>query len=271
MYKNYQIKIIKNDKHLPKESESDESDYEYLYDDELQILSESGEILFNLKGYEFKKYEIVDKYLILDIDDGHKFTLDTLFIDLDNFMIYYEMFEYNKRFYNISYDKIDKKIILYTSHPKNDMKFDIEYFFVNRDKIIDRYEYQRHQFDTTKDTMLKAIFDMFEKNVDNNSQIKIDGFTYGMSCIDIDIFKNILRDYTKTIERQLFEVLFGHTEKYNHRIYDIDLTIHYKDNNFDKNFRILLECKNKEPIHIGGRDIYYGYYDSEAKLKLVSE
>ena len=33
------VKIIKNDKHLPKESESDESDYEYLYDDELQILS----------------------------------------------------------------------------------------------------------------------------------------------------------------------------------------------------------------------------------------
>ena len=69
MYKNYQIKIIKNDKKITTESES-ESDYEYLYDDELQILNESGEILFNMKGYEFKSYEFVENYLILDIDEG---------------------------------------------------------------------------------------------------------------------------------------------------------------------------------------------------------
>ncbi len=88
MYKNYQIKIIKNDKPLPKESESDESDYEYLYDDELQILSEANELLFNLKGYEFKSYLNDGKYLIIDIDEGHKFSLNYIFLNLDTFKIY---------------------------------------------------------------------------------------------------------------------------------------------------------------------------------------
>jgi hypothetical protein len=100
MYNNYQIKIIKNDKPLLKESESDESDesdYEYLYDDELQILSESGEILFNLKGYEFKTYINDGKYLIIDIDEGHKFTLDRLFINLETFKINHQMFDYKKK------------------------------------------------------------------------------------------------------------------------------------------------------------------------------
>ena len=270
MYNNYQIKIIKNDKPLPKESESDESDYEYLYDDELQILSDSGEILFNLKGYEFKSYINNGKILIIHIDEGHKFSHHMMFINLDTFKYYCEIFFHNKQCYRINYIESDKKIILYSAHPKNDIKFDIEYFFDNIDKIIDDYEYDRHQFDSTKDTLLKGIFDMFGKNVDNNSQIKIDGLTYGMTNHDIELFKNISRDRTKTIERQLFEVLFGHTEKNGHKIYDIDLTIHYKDNNSDKNFRIILECKDKEPIDVFGRCItFYGYYDANAKLKLI--
>ena len=264
MYKNYQVRIIKNKSILDEE----DSDYEYLYDDELQILSESGEFLFNLKGYEFKKYEIVDNYLIVDIDEGHKFTLDNIFINLDTFIIYYQIIKYKERYYRINFDKIDKKIIFEFNNKYNN-KYDIKYFFENSDKIIDDYEYERHKFDTTTDTLLKSIFDLFGKNVDNNSQIKIDGLTYGMSNNDIGLFKNILRVHTKTIERQLFEVLFGHTEKFGHKIYDIDLTIYYKDNNNDKKIRILLECKDKEPIHIGERDVYYGYYDPNAKLKLI--
>lgn len=71
MYKNYQIKIIKNDKKITTDSDS-ESDYEYLYDDELQIFNESNIMLYNLKGYEFKSYEINNNYLILDIDESMK-------------------------------------------------------------------------------------------------------------------------------------------------------------------------------------------------------
>ena len=262
---NYKVKIIKNDKPLLKESESDDSDYEYLYDDELQILSESGECLFNLKGYEFKNYEIVDNYLIVDVDEGHKFTLHNIFINLDTFIIYYQIFKYKERYYRINFDKIDKKIIFEFNN-----KYDIKYFFENSNKIIDEYEYDRHQFDTTKDTLLKSIFDLFGKNVDNNSQIKIDGFTYGMNCHDIVKFKNVLRNKEITIERQLFEVLFVHTLQYNHKIYDIDLTIYYKDNNSDKKIRILLECKDKEPINLYDTTIiYYGYYNPDAKLKLI--
>jgi hypothetical protein len=261
---NYQVKIITNDKPLLKESEPDDSDYEYLYDDELQILSESGEFLFNLKGYRFKNYEIVDNYLIVDIDEGHKFTLDNIFINLDTFIIYYQIIKYKERYYRINFDKIDKKIIFEFNN-----KYDIKYFFENSDKIMDEYEYDRHKFDTTQDTLLKSIFDLFGKNVDNNSQIKIDGLTYGMSNNDIKLFKNIIRVHTKTIERQLFEVLFGNAEKFGHKSYDIDLTIYYKDNGCDKNFKIVLECKDKELIHIGERDVYYGYYDSHAKLKLI--
>jgi len=71
MYKNYQIKIIKNNKKITTDSDS-ESDYEYLYDDELQIFNESNIMLYNLKGYEFKSYEINNNYLILDIDESMK-------------------------------------------------------------------------------------------------------------------------------------------------------------------------------------------------------
>jgi len=60
-----------------------ESDYEYLYDDELQIFNESNIMLYNLKGYEFKSYETNNNYLILDIDEGHKFSEKILIINLD--------------------------------------------------------------------------------------------------------------------------------------------------------------------------------------------
>jgi hypothetical protein len=258
----YSIKIIKNDIPIIKDSESDESDYEYMYNDELQILSETNKILFNLKGYEFKSYECIDKYLILDIDEGHKFTQNKLYIDLDNFKIYYQIYYYKNRCYTINYDKINKNIIF------KDKNYDVIYFFDNINNIIDDYEYLLHNFDTTKDSLLKSLFDMFNKNVDNNSQIKIDGFTYGMMH-DIGYFKNILRDNSITIEKQLFKVLFGHIDKIIHKIYDINLTIFYKDNNIDKNFRIILECKDKVPTKIGDNIIYYGYYDENAKLKLI--
>jgi len=63
--------------------------------------------------------------------------------------------------------------------------------------------------------------------VDNNCQIKIDGFTYGMSCHDINVFKSILRDHGKSLERQLMETVFDHAIKYGHKLYDLDLTIFY--------------------------------------------
>jgi len=269
MYKNLQVKIINNDIKIPKESESDESDYEYLYDDELQIISESGEILFIRKGYEFKSYENVGKYLIVDIDEGHKFSERIMFINLDTFKIYYQLIYHNNKYHRIGYDKSDKKIIFYASHPKNDTQYDIEYFFDNIDEIIKNYEWNRHQFDSTKDTLLKGIFDLFGKSVDNLCQIKIDGCTFGMGCHDIDRFKEIPRDHTKTIEQQLADIMWSHSIKYAQRIYDLDLTIHYKDNGLDKNFRIILECKDKELMKVDGMNVYYGYYDSEAKLKLI--
>jgi hypothetical protein len=256
MYNSLQVKIIKNDKSL------DDSDYEYLFDDELQILSETGVILFNLKGYEFKSYECVDNYLIVDIDEGHKFTLNNLYINLDSFTIYEEMFKKGKNYYRRCYDK-EKKMIEFQGE-----RYDIKYYFENQDKIIDDYEFNEHQFDTTKDTLLMSIFNLFDKKVDSNSQIKIDGFTFGMSCRDIGKFKNIPRDYNKTIEKQLNDVLFAHINPEIHRIYDIDLTIHYKDNNVDKNFRIKLECKDKIAIKTELGDCYYGYFDENAKLKL---
>lgn len=268
MYKNYQIKIIKNDKKITTDSDS-ESDYEYLYDDELQILNESNKVLYNLKGYEFKSYELIDDYLILDIDEGHKFSEKILIINLDNFTEHRQLFKYNDKYYSIKFDKNDKNIILYTTHPKNDLKYDIKYFFENKNKIIEEYEIERHTFDTTKDTLLKSIFTKFNKSVDNNSQIKIDGFTYGMSCNDIQIFKSILRDNDKTLEKQLMETLFGYAIKYNQRIYDLDLTIHYKDNNIDKHFSIKIECKNKVETHNNCGIFYYGEYDPDAKLQII--
>ena len=100
--------------------------------------------------------------------------------------------------------------------------------FSNEKKIIDDYVYEQHQFNSIDDTLLKAIFNMFGLNVDNNSQININGFTYGMLCRDIGLFKLIKRDHNKSIERQLFEVLFGHTIERNMKIYDIVLMFHLK-------------------------------------------
>jgi hypothetical protein len=93
-----------------------------------------------------------------------------------------------------------------------------------------------------------------------------------MSNWDIQRFKCIPRDNTKTIEKQLNDTLFGHINPEIHRIYDIDLTIYYKDNNVDKNFRIKLECKDKIAMKTEDYgDFYYGHFDDQAKLKLVSE
>jgi len=253
MYKSLQVKIIKNSL-----NDSD-SDYEYLFDDDLQILSESGDILFNLKGYEFKSYDCVDNYLIVDIDEGHKFTLDNLYINLDSFTVYEEIFKKDKKCYRLSYNK-EKKMIEFEN-----TLYQIRYFFDNIDKIIDDYEFNEHKFDTTKDTLLMSIFNLFNKNVDSNSQIKISGFTYGMSNWDIGNFKCIPRDNTKTIEKQLNDTLFGHINPEIHKIFDIDLTIHYKNNMVDKNFRIKLECKDKELIG----EHMYGHFDDQAKLKII--
>jgi hypothetical protein len=255
MYKSLQVKIIKNDKPL----NDDDEDYEYLFDDELQILSELGDILFNLKGYEFKSYDCVDNYLIVDIDEGHKFTLDNLYINLDSFTVYEEIFEKDKKCYRLSYNK-EKKMIEF----KNKL-YEVKYFFDNIDKIIDLYEFNEHKFDTTKDTLLMSIFKLFDKQVDSNSQIKISGFTYGMSNWDIGKFKCIPKDNTKTIEKQLNDTLFAHINPEIHKIFDIELTIHYKDNMVDKNFRIKLECKDKELIG----EHMYGHFDDQAKLKMI--
>jgi hypothetical protein len=201
IYKSLQVKIIKNNKLLDN-SDSD-SDYEYLFDDELQILSETGNILFNLKGYEFKSYDCVENYLIVDIDEGHKFTLDNLYINLDSFTVYEEIFKKGNELYRVFYNK-EKKIIEFEN-----TLYQVRYFFDNIDKIIDLYEFNEHKFDTTKDTLLMSIFNLFNKNVDSNSQIKISGFTYGMSNWDIGNFKCIPRDNTKTIEKQLNDTLFA--------------------------------------------------------------
>ena len=255
MYKSYQVKIIKNDNNL----DDSDSDYEYLYDDELQILSKSGDVLFNLKGYEFKSYECVDKFLIVDVDEGHKFTIHNIYIDLRDFTVYEELFKRENEFYSLYFDK-EKKMIEF----KNKL-YEVKYFFDNCDDIIESYEFDRHQIDTTKDTLLMSIFKLFDKNVDSNSQIKIDGFTYGMSNYDIQCFKNIPRDYAKTIEKQLNDTLFGHINPENHKIYDIELTIYYKDLNVDRHFTFRLECKDKESI--GGH--MYGHFDEQATLKMI--
>ena len=236
----YQIKII-ND------TNNDE------YNDELQILDELGHIIKYYKGYKFISYENVDNYLILDIDEGYKFSDVFMFINLDTFEKYHQTLYDNNKIYRIKFDKNDKKIIF------NDEKYEIKYFFENKSKIIEDYEIKIHTFDTTKDTLLKSIFTRFNKSVDNNSQIKIDGFTFGMSNCQIDIFKSIIRDNTITLERQLMETLFGHGRK----LYDLCLTIHYKDNNIDEHFSIKIECKNKI-------DSYYGEYDPDAKLQIIT-
>ena len=137
-----------------------ESDYEYLYDDELQIFNESNIMLYNLKGYEFKSYETNNNYLILDIDEGHKFSEKILIINLDNFIEHHQSFRYNDKYYYIIFDKNDKKIFF-----DDGKKYDIEYFFEKKDKIIEEYEIERHRFDTTKDTLLKSIFIKFNKSV----------------------------------------------------------------------------------------------------------
>lgn len=80
-----------------------------------------------------------------------------------------------------------------------------------------------------------------------------------MSNCKIDIFKSIIRDNTITLERQLMETLFG----YGRKLYDLCLTIHYKDNNIDEHFNIKIECKNKI-------DPYYGEYDPDAKLQIIT-
>lgn len=269
MYKSYQVKIIKNDSCIDNGDGELDSDYEYLYDDELQILSESGDILFTLKGYEFKSYDCIDNYLIVDIDEGHKFTFNNIYIDLCDFITHTELFKKGNEYYRRIYNK-EKKMIEF----KNTL-YHIKYFFDNVDTIIDDFEFDRHQFDTTKDTLLMAIFKLFNKNVDNNSQIRISGFTFGMSCQDIGKFKTILRDHNKTIEQQLTDTLFEHINPVIHKIFDINLTIYYKDNNVDNVFAIRLECKDKELIHSTYYGCYYGcyygYYDENAKLKLVSE
>ena len=267
MYNNYQVKIIKNNIQITKESESDESDYEYLYDDELQILSENDKLIFTLRGYEFKSYDILDNYAIFDIDEGHKFTAHNLFLNLDTFIWTTEFFDYNKNYYFIRYDKINKKISF------EGQKYDIKYFFENRNNIIDEYEYDRHCFDTTKDTLLLNIFKYFDFDVDNKSQIKIYGFTFGMSCQDIGHFKNILRDYTISIEKQLTFLLFKGALERNMKIYDINFTITYFSNEIEKKFSFILECKDKENTdkesYNRAGNVYYGHYDENAKLKLI--
>lgn len=247
MYKSYQVKIIKNVLPL----DGSDPDYKYLYD-ELQIL-------FNLKEYEFKSYECIDNYLIVDIDEGHKFSLDYIYINLDDFIVHYEIFKKDNEYYRRSFNK-EKKMIEFENK-----LYEVKYFFDNCDKIIDLYEFDRHQFDTTKDTLLMSIFKLFDKNVDANSQIKISGFTFGMSNWAIQHFKCIPRDYAKTIEKQLNDTLFGHINPEIHKIFDIELTIYYKDNNVDRYFTIRLECKDKELIG----NYMFGHFDDQAKLKMI--
>jgi hypothetical protein len=263
IYKNYKINLIKH----PYDKDDEDDDLDEKIKDELQILSESNEILFTYLEHEIFSYEMIDSYLIVKISDGYKFSLDYVYINLDGFVIHHQLikkfYDKYKHFYSAEFDNENKKIIF------EDTQYDIDYFFSNESKIIDDYEYERYQFNTEDDTLLKAIFNVFGKNVDNNSQIKIRGFTFGMSCQDVGYFKLIKRDHTKTIERQLFEVLFGHTIERNMKIYDIDLTINYKDNGEDKSFRFILECRDKEPIQIGDETYFYGYFDDNAKLEIV--
>jgi hypothetical protein len=242
MYKSLQIKIIKNS----------------LYNDELQILSKSNDILFILKGYEYKSYESIDNFLIVNIDEGHKYTMNNIYINLDSFIVYEELFEKENQYYGLYFHK-EKKMINF-----NNKLYKVKYFFDNINEIIDLYEFNRHQIDTTKDTLLMSIFRLFNKNIDNNSQINILGFTYGMSNRDIYIFKDIPRDHTKTIEKQLSDTLFDYNQN-NYKVYDIELLIFYKDNDNNKQFKIRLECKDKQLIG----NYIYGNFDDQAKLKII--
>ena len=137
-------------------------------------------------------------------------------------------------------------------------------------KIFNDYDYENKIFDTKKDTLLIHIFRMFNLSVDDMSPIVIDGLTYGMKCHNVKTFKKVLRDYSMTIDKQLHEALLGHTDIRYHKIYDIDLTIKYIDNKENKQFRILLECKDKKPQQVFDKIIYYGIRDENAKIKLIS-
>lgn len=192
--------------------------------------------------------------LMMDINSQY-----IIYIDLENFTVYYQLYKKDKEYYSLNFDK-EKRMIEFENK-----LYEVKYFFDNCDEIIDSYEFDRHQIDTTKDTLLMSIFKLFNKNVDANSQCKIDGFTFGMSNRDIQIFKNIPRDYSKTIEKQLNDTLFGHINPEIHKIYDIELTIYYKDKNVDNNFTIRLECKDKELIG----EHMYGHFDDQSKLKMI--
>lgn len=116
MYQNFQIKIIDtNNNEL-----LDEFGH-IIYNDELQILDELGHIIKYYKGYKFISYENVDNYLILDIDEGYKFSDVFMFINLDTFEKYHQIINHNNKIYGIKFDKNDKKIIF------NDEKYEINY------------------------------------------------------------------------------------------------------------------------------------------------
>jgi hypothetical protein len=272
MYKNYKVNIISykknNSNEIIDDNNSDNSDYYDYYKDTLQILDDD-KILLEFNDYHYKKYINIDNYLIIDVDAGHEYTENNIFINLDTLEYKFNLVNHNNKFYNIDFDDINNKINFYNSDDE-EIKYDIKYFFDNMSKIFDTYEYESKIFDTKKDTLLIHIFRMFNLNVDDMSPIEINGLTYGMKCQKVKNFKKILRDNSMTIDKQLYEELLGHTDMRYNLIYDIDLTIKYLDNKENKQFRILLECKDKKPVQVLDKIIYYGVCDENAKINLIT-
>lgn len=255
------IQIITNTNGLPQ----DHDDFDYTYDDIINVINDSGEIIHTIKTrFHIENYKIVENYAIFNVYDGNKYSDNFLFLNLNTFKLEYESFMINKNPYIISFrnDKI---------HFKNKL-YDISYFFDNVAEIEKQYLIESHKFDITRDTLLLSIFNMFNKEIKNNSQVYIDGFTFGMSCQSVENFKNVLRDHTMSIEKQLTYVLFKHSIN-THDIYDIDFTITYyqldgnnnKIDDTENKFRILLECTDKKIMN----NHPYGKFDENAQLQLI--
>lgn len=230
-------------------------DHDYEYNDAIVVFEKEQIVFEKLFNLQILKHERADNYVVMYIDDGTKYSDKYLFLNLNDFTIRYQFFTINQNYYHIS--DYENNNITFRSK-----KYDMNYFFENVEQIVGDFEIERHTFDTTKSTLLLHIFQKFGIHVENNSLIYIDGFTFGMSCQDINTFKTIPRDHSMTLEKQLTHVLFKKTMD-THQIYDIDLTIKYNGNN---KIRIVLACKNKEIKN----DFDYGEFDDTAEIKVIT-
>lgn len=230
-------------------------DHDYVYNDAIIVLEKDQIVFEKTFNLQIIKYEQTGNYVVMYIDDGTRYSERYLFLNLNDFTLRYQFFTINHNCYYI--ENYENNNITFRGK-----KYDINYFFANVEQIVGEFEIERHTFDTTKSTLLLHIFQKFGIHVENNSLIYIDGFTFGMSCQDINTFKKIPRDHSMTLEKQLTRALFNKTMD-THQIFDIELTIKYNGNN---TIKIILACKNKEKKN----DFDYGEFDDTAEIKLIT-